>query len=230
MEDFEPTGKDNMSVRVLSSETWHGILELRSKVKQYPGDADAWYKLGNGYMPLAMSNHILQSTHYSVLNDHFVDLAIEAYQQAITLRRNWGDPHLKIAEVLWAQNAQRDDIKLEDPSIQQILDELNIAWSYGITDVREAYSLVQNINEHIPGLELKVQPAPTATGMPFSTPTVASGEQQKTLPAPSTAQTVSTSSPIKTPLSATNVSLVVILFIAVLVLIYLKRSKFGGKR
>jgi len=229
-ENFEPTGKDNLSVRVFSSKTWYDILKLRSKVKQYPEDANAWYKLGNGYMPLAIRSYSFQTISYSVLNNHFVDLAIEAYQQAITLRPDWGDPHFKIAKILWAQNAKRDDVTLEDPSMQQILSELNIAWSYGITNVGEASALVQNINAHIPGLELKVQPAPATAGMSFSIPTSTSGEQQKPLPTPNATQPLPASNSTKTPLSATNVSLGVILFIAVLALIYLGQSKFGSKK
>jgi len=94
-------------VGVYSSETWRRLLELRAKAAQNPKDIEAWNNLGDLYSSLGISTHMMDMTSYFVLNNHFANLAIDAYQKALVLQPAWGKHHFEIAKILWAQNASR---------------------------------------------------------------------------------------------------------------------------
>jgi formylglycine-generating enzyme required for sulfatase activity len=179
LRNLEPTRDDNIAVGVYSSKTWRNITALRSKVAQNPGDAGAWSRLGDGYAALGIRSHMLDTINYSVANGHFADLALQAYQKAIALRPGWGDPHFKIAEILWAQkgsggvfgpkNTPQNGSQLKDPAFLRVLDELNVGWSLGLTKVGPVNTLIQFINRFTPDLDLRVQPFPAAMIPAFPT-------------------------------------------------------------
>lgn len=180
LKDLEPTSADNISVKVYFSGTWNRILTLRENVARDPKNAEAWGQLGNAYAALGIRTQSHDVREYWVENARMADLAVQAYQKAIALRPDWGDPHFKMAQILWAQNAPsgmtgynvvNENLQIEAPAIRQMLSELKLGWSYGITKVEEARWLLWDINHYIPSLDLQFQPASPVAVAPF--PTVA---------------------------------------------------------
>lgn len=195
MANFEPTRKDNITIRVVNSVNWFSITELRSKVEQNPNDADVWYKLGSEYENLAFwffYTYCDDHSSYTIESQHFADLSVNAYEKAIAIRPNWGDVHFQLARILWFRNenvektfkryidkANIQPIKPEDDYVQEVLKELRTAWSYGVTgenDRCETPHLLAYLNSALPNLKLTapatktVTPAPpTETPLPTST-------------------------------------------------------------
>lgn len=143
LKNIEPTRQDNIEVSVIQVDYWKSILELRSRTNQNPSDADAWETLGDKYISLGTN---MREGIITGIDQHFNELAIQARQKVVELRPEWGDAHYKLAEILWFNNpsirkAMRmgaeyttPDPSLDDPAIQQILHELQLAWSLGATD------------------------------------------------------------------------------------------------
>lgn len=178
LKDFEPTREDNLYVRVVQEESWRAIVDLRSKVKRNPKDIDGWVELASRYEFLSIHYAMGQKTYgfpYD-LNHRTSGLAVEARRKVVDLRPEWGDAHFQLAEILWytdpkvekiwgESSATLGSIQPNDPSIQEVLHELDLAWSYGLSENMswdEEY-LVEMINRTVPGLELAPPGAPTAT-------------------------------------------------------------------
>jgi hypothetical protein len=192
MVNFEPTRKDNIAIRVVNSVNWFSIIELRSKLAQNPKDADSWYELGNQYTKVAiwfLTAECQYSPSYSLTSTHFADLAAHAYKKALELRPDWGDAHLRLANILWFgnenvhkwfSNYNHEDktqlIRPEDIYVQQVLHETDLAIAYGTTDDYYVCRLYSYMNNAIPQLELTPPPTktlepvlPTETLVPTST-------------------------------------------------------------
>jgi hypothetical protein len=219
LRDFEPTREDNLTVSVIRSDVWQDILDLRSTAGQRPDDADVWAGLGDKYMELGIYT---KGDYIIEINGHFTDLAVEARQKAVNLRPEWGDAHYKLAEILWLSNpsvknrfrtggeSTSPDPRLDDPAIQKVLYELQLAWSLGATGD------LSTINQVFP--ELKLTP-----------PAIAAATNARPTDSPTLMPPVSpTSVPAKTP-SPTRyevlISASVGLVIVIGVLVYLWRSK-----
>jgi len=247
MKNFEPERKDNLYVRVINSYDWPLILELRSKVEQNPDDADAWYELGNEYSKLGLrfqSGLCSGGWPYSITSQHFVDLAVEAYEKASLLHPDWGKAHFKLANVLWFGNQNVEEsfshsdhsnlqiFEADTPYIQTVLQELQSAWSYGITMENaecEVSRLLSYLNSAMPELALTPTSTETVTLVPqtemqtsTSTPTLLK------LPTDVPSQT-----PTATPLSAqtkdsmpiASIGLVIGLLFVIGVLIYFWQAR-----
>jgi len=143
LKNIEPTRQDNLEVSVIHVDHWKSILDLRSRIKQNPSDVDAWVSLGDSYMGLGISR---REGFFSELDPHFIELTMEARQKVVELRPEWGDAHYKLAEIFWLSNPSikskfrmggentAPEPSLDDPTIQQALRELQLAWSLGATD------------------------------------------------------------------------------------------------
>ncbi|MFZ5908433.1 MAG: hypothetical protein ACOYYU_00270 [Chloroflexota bacterium] len=168
MRNFEPKRKNNIRVSFIDTNLWVPTLEQRSRVGQHPNDAEAWYKLGADYDKLGFWR---AAGTTSVHNQHLVDLSIEAFEKAIELRPNWGDAHYYLARVLWYNNVKnnytpQNNLTVKDPVVQRILQELNLAASYGVTDNSYDY-FVTHTYEKIPDLELSPSIAVELTATPI---------------------------------------------------------------
>jgi len=246
LKDFEPTRKDNLYVRVVQEESWQAIVDLRSKVKRNPKDIDSWVELAGRYESLAIYYAIGGQKElgfpYS-LNHRTSDLAVEARRKVVDLRPEWGDAHFRLAEILWYTNpkvekiwgessATLGSIQPNDPSIQEVLHELELAWSYGLSENMswdEEY-LVTMINRSVPGLELVPPGAPTATiTMVPPTETLAPTATNTSLPTASpTILTTVLPTPLSTETSSTsrdNVLLIVALGLIIASGIFIFRLK-----
>jgi hypothetical protein len=246
LKDFEPTRDDNLDVRVVEAEWWQAIVGMRSQVKQNPKDADAWNKLANGYESLAIFYTIggqkENGFSYS-LNHRTSDLAVEARRKVVELRPNWGDAHFWLAEILWYTNPTVEkiwgewtgtlgSIQPNDPSIQEVLHELELAWSYGLSENMswdEEY-LVEMINRTVPGLELAPPGAPTVT-VTMATPTETLAPTATNTPLPTVSPTIvptASNTPISTEMpsnSRNNVLLIVALGLIITSGIFVFRLK-----
>jgi hypothetical protein len=110
------------------------------------------------------------------LNQRTSDLAVEARRTVVELRPEWGDAYFWLANILWYTNPKVEafwdgssdtlgSIQSNDPSVQEVLHELDLAWSYGLSENitwEEGY-LVEMMNRTVPGLDLALPGAPTAT-------------------------------------------------------------------
>lgn len=110
------------------------------------------------------------------LNHRTSGLAVEARRRVAALRPTSGDAHFKLAEILWYTNPKVEDfwdlsdqtlipIEPDDPSIREVLYELDQGWSYGLSEnLRpDVERLVVVINRTVPGLDLMAPGSPTAT-------------------------------------------------------------------
>ena len=136
LNDFEPARKDNIYVSFADPRRWSDILALRSRVKEYPQDADAWGRLATDYDALAVwdDRHILSS---GIMDLNIYNLATQAYQRALELEPLWGDLHGAFAWLIWVRcwtaRGDRDKLSIHDSCVQQVLREINLAISNGYT-------------------------------------------------------------------------------------------------
>jgi len=176
LKDFEPTRDNNLDVRVVEAEHWQNIVNLRSKVNQNPNNADSWDELASGYESLSIFDGSGGYGFFYYLNHRTSDLAVEARRKVVELRPEWGDAHFWLARILWYTNPKvevfwsksSDTIQPNDPSIQEVLHELELAWSYGLSEGANwrAKDLVEMIYVTVPGLNLVPPGSPTLTPIP----------------------------------------------------------------
>jgi hypothetical protein len=224
LKNFEPTRQDNIEVRVIHADLWKSILDLRSKTNQNPDDVDAWVSLGNRYMGLGI---YMREGIISEIDPHFTELAIEARQKVVELRPEWGDAHYKLAEILWLSNpsiknalrmggeSTAPEPSLDDPAIQQILHELQLAWSLGATDS------LPYLNRVFPQLVITEDSITTVkvTSPIITLAPVATNTTLPTFP-PTLTPTVSpTSTPVPIePTSSTNNNILLIMVIGLIII------------
>jgi hypothetical protein len=195
LRNIEPTREDNLEVRVIHADVWKSILDLRAKTKQNPMDSDAWVKLGDEYIDLGI---FMRESSIFEVNPHFTELAIEARQQAVNLLPESGDAHYNLAEILWLSHpgiknefrmggeSTAPEPSLDDPAVQQILHELQLAYSLGSTNELPNFSRVfPQIAMSTNGI---VTVTPTVTYKIFATstasPTIAPTTSPPTSPTP----------------------------------------------
>lgn len=192
MANLKPTRESNLYIHVVQASAWQQILESRSKLEQNPSDADGWYDLGNQYTELSiwfLFGECIYSPAYNLTSTYFADLAAQSYEKAIQLRPNWGDAHLQLANILWFGNKnvnkwfdwlnnyhqsskiQVQPIQTGDPYVQRVLEEIDLALSYKVTDEYLACRLYSYINKAIPELKLTLPATETVTPkLPTETP------------------------------------------------------------
>ena len=176
LKDFEPTREDNLRLWVVHENAWQTILNLQSQVKLDPYDAEAWDHLANWYEYLSISYPIGPDGFPYQLNHRTLDLAVEARRRVVELRHDSGDAHFGLAQILWYANPKVEAIwdlsdatpiyiQPNDPSIQEVLHELDLAQSYGLSEAMrlDVQKLVEMINRSVPGLELVAPGVATAT-------------------------------------------------------------------
>lgn len=235
LKNIEPTRQDNLEVRVINADLWKSILDLRSQTKQNPDDADAWAKLGNNYVGIGI---FTREGHIFEVNPHFTELAIEARRQAVKLSPDSADAHYKLAEILWLSNPSiKNELRmggestapepnLDDPAIQQILHEFQLALSFGSTNNLPYFEQV------FPQLAVSshgiVTVTPTQTFAAYATSS-ASPTIMPTL-SPSTSPTPTTM-PVETSSSVNSASLVFVVTGLLMiggVYAYLRKAKMRG--
>ncbi len=217
LKDFEPTREDNLRLWVVHQDAWQTILDLQSEVQLNPYDAEAWDKLASWYEYLSIRYSIGPDGFPYQLNHRTSDFVVGARRRVVELRPESGDAHFWLAEILWYTNPKVEAlwgpsgttpiyIQPNDTSIQEVLHELDLAWSYGLSENMRAdeEKLVVMINRSVPGLELLPPAASTATvtmSLPTETPVPTATE---TLPP--TASPTFTLEPVVslTPITATN--------------------------
>jgi alpha-tubulin suppressor-like RCC1 family protein len=180
MKNIEPKRKDNLTFGFIDTNEWSPALELRSRVEQYPDDAEAWYKLANKYERLGFWYG--PSGGASVRDQHLVDLSIEAFEKATDLNHKWGDAHLALARVLWFGKPKLEKLTVEDSVVQRVLLEMQLAASQGITTDNYSYDNVSyEILRAIPDLEQSLLPAPVVLTPPAALPTKTPGPTSDSL-------------------------------------------------
>lgn len=248
LKDFEPARKDNLYIGVVQADSWQEVLDLRSAVKRNPNDVDSWVKLASWYTRLSISYATGPNGFPYHLNHRISDQAVEARRKVVDLRPEWGEAHFWLAEILWYTNPKveaiwslssntMDSIQPDDPSIQEVLHELDLAWSYGLSeDIRwEVEKFVKMINLTAPGLELTLPVTVTATIAPPTetlAPTATNTVSPTTSPTASptyTLQPTVSPTPIPTKTSSTTLytllSLAIGLALMVGAFIYQRKSK-----
>jgi hypothetical protein len=183
LKDFEPTREDNLRLWVVHQDAWQTILNLQSQVKLDPYDAEAWDHLANWYEYLSISYPVGPDGFPYKLNHRTSDLVVDARRKVVELRSESGNAHFRLAEILWYTNPKVEAfwvpsdstpiyIQSNDPSIQEVLHELDLAWSYGVSeDIRwDVQKLVEMINRSVPGLQL-VAPGTLTSTATISLPT-----------------------------------------------------------
>ncbi len=236
--DFEPTREDNLRIWAINADTWQSILKLRATVEKHPEDAEAWSELGDQYMGLG----IIMGGASSRSDPRFIELTIEARQKVVELQPDSGEAHYKLAEILWLsnpyiqhqlmhwQNIEEPVPSLEDPIIQQAMQELQLARSLGIQDDLPYLDYV------FPEVALTLEASSTVTIVPPIV-TLAPIETSNVLPTiPSTLSPMVSATPTpsstKTSSYANNILFGVVLGVLIAggAFIYQMRSKLGSTK
>jgi hypothetical protein len=240
LKDFEPARKDNLEISTINADFWQLILRLRARVEKDPDDVDAWSELGDIYMLRAV---FIRDGYFLGSSPHFTELTMQARQKAVDLRPDWGEAHYKLAEILWLGNpavqnklgmggkATAPGPSLEDPAVQQALNELKLAKSFGIQESLPYFSKV------FPELVLTVTPTPTAAIVPPTAtraPTATSTMQPPVIPT-SLPAVSPTPTPNPAPPSSPNYANVLLIatlggLTAVGAIIFLLKSKRSGAK
>ena len=213
---------------------WKSILDLRSRTNQNPDDVDAWVNLGDKYMGLGIH---MREGYMMGINEHFTELATVARQEVVKLRPKSGDAHYKLAEILWLSNpsiknklrmggeSTAPEPSLDDPAIQQIFREFQLALSLGGTDS------LPYLNRVFPQLVITANSittvtvtSPIITLAPVATNTMIPTVQPTLTP---TASPLPTPLPIQPPSSTNNTLLIVVIGLIIIggVFVYRWRSK-----
>jgi len=234
LKNIEPTRQDNLEVRVIHTDLWKSILDWRSRTNQNPNDIDAWVNLGDKYVGLGIH---MRDGIISGIDQHFADLAVAARQEVVKLRPESGDAHYKLAEILWFSNpsvknqlrmggeSTAPEPSLDDPAIQQIFREFQLALSLGATDSlpyldRVFPQLVITANS----ITTVTVTSPIITLAPVATNTMIPTVQPTLTP---TASPLPTPLPIQPPSSTNNTLLIVVIGLIIIggVFVYRWRSK-----
>jgi hypothetical protein len=172
LRDFEPARADNIDIYAIHADVWQEILNLREKVAKNPNDDEAWSELGDQYMDRGI---FIRWEGMIVGKDpHFTELALDARQKLVALRPDSGEAHYKLAEILWLSNPSiqdrldgskptTPDPGLDDPAIQQVLHELQLARALGIQDSLLGLDMI------FPSLDVAVSTIHTVTITPSGT-------------------------------------------------------------
>jgi len=225
LRDFEPARQDNLEVRVIQADLWKSILDLRSKAKQAPNDVDTWTTLGDKYTNLGIST---REGYILYVEPHFTQLAIEARQEAVKLNPKSGDNHYKLAEILWLSNpgivnkfrmggeSTAPEPALDDPAMQQILHEMQLAWSLGTTNSLPYFEEVFPQLAFSQNGIVTVTLAPrTQTFAPFTTSTVPSTVMPTVPPAATPTLAIK---PVQVPLSSNSHQIIIFVAFSLIII------------
>ncbi len=158
MKNIEPKREDNLTFSFIDTNEWLPTLELRARVEQYPKDAESWYGLAERYFRLSVW---ARDAQFAIRDQKMLNLSKEAFERAVELNHNWGNAHLGLAKALWISNSGAGKLTAENPVVQQVLLEMQLAASHGITEDNYAYDeLSYDIRRIIPDLNQSLLPNP----------------------------------------------------------------------
>lgn len=143
-DNLEPTARNNLRVSLANPVIWQDILYYRAVVQRHPDDIASWEKLASAYQDLA-------TFHYWEIEDWaYARLCIETYQQAIAHHRDSADLRVGLARMIFLMslNGNGDRIRLEYPSVQLAVHQLNVALKLDPHN-SEAKDLLAEIKERV---------------------------------------------------------------------------------
>jgi tetratricopeptide (TPR) repeat protein len=204
--DFEPEAADNLQVALVTPAAWNKVLLEQGRLQKNPDDGEAWGRLGKAYKEIILLRKGMREDQGGL---EAYQLAVAAYDQAVTLKPDDALWHYGFADLLWSHYywvdqwadpqdytyLQRALIELKrslelDPNNQLSTDLLD--WIAG--DMPEA---VEVNGSQITYLILTATPLPEATATLVASDTPAATVTELPLPSATQAAT-STSLPIDT--------------------------------
>ena len=185
-EDLEPDDTDNFEVSLVMPSVWEQILVERNRVAAEAEDGEAWGRLGKAYKEIWMYRRGYRQDPGGV---ELYQLAIEAYEQALTLLPNDALWHAGFADLLsihayyagFEQDATNEALRAlreidlalqlapDDPKVQEIALNISFLFPLGMQPKDQGFEF--------PWLTATPLP-PTETSLPTAEPTEA--EEVKT--------------------------------------------------
>jgi hypothetical protein len=98
-DNLEPTSDDNLEISMLQPGVWNESVAAQAAVASQPNSSEAWGSLARAY-----KHAVIGYKGYLREDDggkKLFDLAVEAYQKAITISPNVAKWHAGYAELLW---------------------------------------------------------------------------------------------------------------------------------
>ena len=205
-QDLEPETSDNLQVALVTPAAWNKVLLEQGRLQKNPNDGEAWGRLGKAYKEIILLRKGIRTDEGGL---QAYQLAVEAYDKAVTLKPTDALWHYGFADLLWQHfywvekwSDQQDATTLQqavrelqrslelDPTNQLALDLLN--WIAG--DSPEA---VEVNGSQVTYLILTATPRPKATATLAASETPVATITQ-TQPPPATQEDTPTSQPADT--------------------------------
>ena len=142
-ENLEPTKYDNLIIKFIEPPTWEKLNDLRTHVRANPLDAYQWLNLSDLYKDISYYTQ----PKFGIESWGFAHQAVHAYQQALEIHPDAVSIRVEYAWFLFqmSDTANRRQLQLNYPSIQRILQELDIILAIS-PDYKQALGLLDYIN------------------------------------------------------------------------------------
>lgn len=220
-ENFEPRSANNIEVSLVMPNAWERVLIERDKLKENPQDGEAWGRLGKKYKEISYLRKWMREDDGG---KELYRLSVEAYENSLELLPNDALWHAGFADLLW-KHAYWDvfqpgspnlyeilravdeikiayDLKPEDPSILDILDDMRYSMPGAVEKVDQGYDFLlltatpTIVPTYTPTADFDatpiaetptVAPSLTATNVPQPSPTQVSESTNTLVPKPTEA-------------------------------------------
>ena len=97
-DELEPTYESNLEISLVKPEVWLQVLQERERVQANPRDGEAWGRLGKLYKE---TGRFRRAYREDAGGQDLYDLAIDAYEQAVTLLPKDALWHIGFADLLF---------------------------------------------------------------------------------------------------------------------------------
>jgi hypothetical protein len=150
-ENLEPTKYDNLIIKFIEPPTWEKLTYLRTHVGANPLDAYQWLNLADLYKDISYYTQ----PKFGIESWGFAHQAVHAYQQALEIHPDAVSIRVEYAWFLFqmSDTANRRQLQLSYPSIQRILQELDIVFAK-YPDYEQAHGLLDYINCRTSGMDI----------------------------------------------------------------------------
>jgi len=234
-EEFEPEQSNDFQLSLVMPSAWQKVLDEQANIQKNPNDGEAWGRLGKVYKEIQLYRRGFRTDDGGI---ELYQLAIEAYEKAITLKPDDALWHAGFADLLavhsYYENFGSTDASPDTFDTLRAMQEINRALELAPNDpkVKEIaetiyYLFMDAVEQTDNGYVFHWLTATPISASPTLVPVESTSTPQATTPPLATETTVPTkeATSTSTPLTAKNPICGSVLFIPLALVVFLSRKR-----